>query len=73
MALVIFIHIYILLLLGSINTSIVYNDQFEDIRLAHQACTSSQKTDGNLIQSESKNNFSIKMSTQYLIAADVHL
>lgn len=41
-ALVIFIDIYILLFLGSINTSIAYNDQFEDIRLAHPACTSSQ-------------------------------
>lgn len=39
--LVVFIHICIRLLFGSINTSIVHNDQFEDIRLAHAACASS--------------------------------
>lgn len=40
--LVVFIHICIRLLFGSINTSIVHNDQFEDIRLAHAACASWQ-------------------------------
>lgn len=42
MPLVIFIHICIRLLFGSINTSIVHNDQFEDIRLAHAAGASRQ-------------------------------
>lgn len=44
-ALVIVIPIYILLLFGSINTSIVNNDQFENIALAYPACMSTKKVD----------------------------
>lgn len=44
-ALVIVIPIYMLLLFGSINTSIVNNDQFENITLAYPACMSTKKVD----------------------------
>lgn len=54
-ALVIVIPIYILLLFGSINTSIVNNDQFENIALAYPAST--KKVDSKVGNKNKKNLF----------------